>query len=369
MAAHHSLISEIEDAIGHGSDARRLETLRRVTNLFLLGVDQYTEEQIGVFDDVLGHLIDRIETTARAELGERLAAVDKAPIEVVRRLAGDDEIAVAGPVLSQSARLTQADLVNLAKTKSQEHLLAISGRTRLDAAITDVLVDRGNSDVAHKVVTNAGAEFSTAGFEKLVKRAETDERLTEHVARRHDVPPQLFKVLIQRASDAVQKRIMVSADPVTKARLTSVITEVSTRVEHEAKPMRDYSAALDMVRERQQSGRLREHDLVYYAKTERFEEAVAALSLFCQVPVDVIDHLLHNDRPDAFLIPCKAADLDWPTVHALLRLHPASARTAIEALADDYLKLTKATADRVMRFWRVRKAATSSTAEPALTKH
>src|SRR5277367_5806959 len=110
MGAPQSIIAELEDAIQSGSQDKRVETLRRVTDLFLSGADRLNESQIAVFDDVLGHLIKRIEGKAMVELSTRLAPVDNAPPEVVLRLAWDDNIAVAEPVLAHSTRLTNQDL-------------------------------------------------------------------------------------------------------------------------------------------------------------------------------------------------------------------------------------------------------------------
>src|SRR5690606_15806534 len=115
MHFRQSLIGELESAIHSGSKEKRVATLRRVTDLFLTGADRFTQDQIDVFDDVIGLLVHRIEGKALAELSERLAPVEKAPIEVIRRLARDDEIAIAAPVLSQSQRLTSQDLIEVAR--------------------------------------------------------------------------------------------------------------------------------------------------------------------------------------------------------------------------------------------------------------
>lgn len=119
-ATRSELFDELELAIQGGSAERRLQTLRRVTDLFLGGADRFNDEQIGVFDDVLGHLIRKIEARALIELSVRLAPLDNAPIEAVRQLARHDAIAVAGPVLAESARLTTADLVEIAQRKYAE---------------------------------------------------------------------------------------------------------------------------------------------------------------------------------------------------------------------------------------------------------
>src|SRR6188472_4168302 len=101
----HSIIAELEDAVRGGSPARRVETLRQVTDLFLNDGERLSEDQVKVFDDVLCILIARVETRARAELARRLAPVDYAPFEVIQHLAFDDEIEVAGDVLTNSSRL------------------------------------------------------------------------------------------------------------------------------------------------------------------------------------------------------------------------------------------------------------------------
>jgi len=83
-------------------------------------------------------------TMGRArELSAQLAPIGNAPVNVIQRLARDDEITVAGPVLAQSPRLSPTDLVDIAETKSQAHLLAISGREAIAPMVTDVLVHRG----------------------------------------------------------------------------------------------------------------------------------------------------------------------------------------------------------------------------------
>src|SRR5271156_6759965 len=164
MGAATSLLPELEHVIQHGSRRKRVETLQRLTALFLAGADAYSDAHVDVFDDVFGLLIKEIETKARAELANRLAHVSNAPLNVIRALASDDDIAVAGPVLKLAPRLQEADLVDLAKTKGQAHLQAISTRQALGEAVTDVLVRRGDREVARNVAGNRGARLSEAGF-------------------------------------------------------------------------------------------------------------------------------------------------------------------------------------------------------------
>jgi uncharacterized protein (DUF2336 family) len=139
------LIAELEGAVKGGSSARRIQMLRRVTDLFLSDADRLNEAQIGVFDDVLVRLIERMETQALAQLSATLSKSDLAPKEIVRQLAYHEEASVAVPVLSKSIRLSESDLIEIANTRGPQHLLAISNRAILNEPVTDALLKRGNS--------------------------------------------------------------------------------------------------------------------------------------------------------------------------------------------------------------------------------
>ena len=73
------LIDELEAALTSGTNSRRIEMLTRITDLFVGGAGRYSEEQIGVFDDVMVRLVSTIEAKARAKLAHRLAPIANAP--------------------------------------------------------------------------------------------------------------------------------------------------------------------------------------------------------------------------------------------------------------------------------------------------
>ena len=197
-----SLLDELQSTLAHGTVARRVETLRRVTDLFINGAVDYSDEQVGLFDDVFQCLIDHIETSAKMLLANRLAPIDTAPPLTIRALAFDDVIEVAGPVLSQSMRLDDKTLIENARSKSQAHLMAISTRRTLSGAVTDVLVQRGNDEVIQSTVNNPGAEFTERGFTRLVNRADGDDNLTTSIGLRPSVPRHLYLKLLAKASAA-----------------------------------------------------------------------------------------------------------------------------------------------------------------------
>jgi len=128
MINRASLIDELENVLASGTSDQRIQTLSRITDLFILGAEHYSEAHIDLFDDVLVKIAARIEAKSLARLSNRLAPMQHAPKRIVKELALHDDIAVARPILKASERLDESDLVVTARTKSQEHLLAISER-------------------------------------------------------------------------------------------------------------------------------------------------------------------------------------------------------------------------------------------------
>jgi uncharacterized protein (DUF2336 family) len=358
MNAHASMLQELETSIRDGSPNQRITTLRRVTDLFLRGAERYDEEQVKLFDHVIGRLAAEIEKTALAELARRLAPVENAPKGVIRTLGPPAAISVAAPVLAESPQLDEADLVELASTRSQAHLLAMCGRPDLSEAVTDVLVDRGNGLVARKVTTNEGARFSEAGFTSLVVRAENDDDLAEKVGKRADIPPHLFQKLVAQATERVQQRLLAGATPEIQVAIQHILFEISRKVS--GKPelaSRSYSAASSFVRMLVQSDKLTISELAKFANSGRFEESVAALAELSGVPLDIVDRVMHGDCIDPLLVLCKAKGFDWSLVRSLVVMRRNCRKLSPQELAricQDYGALSRATADRVLRFWQIR---------------
>jgi uncharacterized protein (DUF2336 family) len=357
MPAALSLIPELEEVIQHGSRKKRVETLQRVTTLFLYGASSYNDEHIDLFDHVFGLLIKEIENQARAELSARLAPVPNAPVNVLRALAKDDDIAIAGPVLTLAPRLPDADLVDVAKTKSQAHLQAISARQILGEAVTDVLVGRGDREVARTVAGNRGARISTQGFSRLVQRAADDGVLAEKVGLRPDIPPPMFRELLMRATGIVLQRLLASAAPEATTEVRDVLAKVSKEVGARVGP-RDYTAAQRVVLNLNRAGQMNEAALVAFCGEGKYDESVVGLAALAKVPINVVDRLMSGDRPDPVLILCKAAGLGWSTVKGIFRVHPRGKEVAQygfdEAFAN-YNRLSTSTARRVVRFWQIKR--------------
>lgn len=361
-----SIADEVEAAVAAGSPDKCLDTMRRVAALFSASADSLDEEQITLFGDVLDRLINTIELRSLAEIGARvalaelsaqLAPIAQAPTQVVRRLARHDELSVAAPVLTESARLTAEDLVEIAQSKAEGHLLAISSRWWLKEMVTDVLLARRFKSVSHRLMKNPGARISPAGFAIVLAQAESDPELAVETGIRVDLPVALRNQLLGKATDAVRTRLLSRAPPHLFEEIRNAISTASASANREMSKERDFAAAGYLVAQLKIEGRLDEEVLCDFARKRRYEETVIALAELSESNVDVVRPLMQSLRSDGILVPCKVAALSWPSVTLVLNCRFSRGATSPDELAKlkhQYAKLTVADARRLLKLWTVR---------------
>src|ERR1700749_4718829 len=164
MTAATTLIPGLEEIVRNGDPKRRADAARRIAELFFQDAAVLRPNLVDLFDEILIDLVPHAELVARVELAERLSLISNAPRVLVGRLARENEIMVAGPILRRSPVLDEEALLEIARVKGQGHLLAMSERPKLSADLTDVIVERGDREVIRRAAGNAGAPFSESGY-------------------------------------------------------------------------------------------------------------------------------------------------------------------------------------------------------------
>jgi uncharacterized protein (DUF2336 family) len=362
MHPRASLIDELEVRLKSGTNAQRTNILQRVTDLFILNADGASDAQVEIFDDVMMRLIETIEDRILAEFSRRLASIENSPVNVVQKLARHDQIEVAGPVLEKSD-LSDVDLVEIAYTKSQAHLAAIADRSCLNPVVADVLVRRGNSEVAMKVAANNGARFSYSGFTDLVQRALDHAGLAESVSNRADIPPELHEFLVLRATENVKRHLVATCKLEMRGRIERILSNVSDRIVKEAPKAPPAGGAWS-------ARTLFKRDLAKLRS--QFDDAlasqdasniIASLAKLAGVSDEAVRAVVQQRSEDGILIVCKAGDVSWQSVKQLLlsrfwgRQPPEA---ALKDLSDKYFRLSGESAERVLLFMKARKAVSAA---------
>ncbi len=362
-----SFLQELDIAVSQGSAESRERALWHVTDLLIVG--RYTDSEIWMFGEIISRLEQDIEIAARAQLAKRLARVDNAPIRVINKLAFDDSIDVAGPVLRHSERLDARTLVANARSKSQEHLLAISRRRSICEEVTDELVTRGNREVVRSVAKNNGARLSDFGILHMIKRSESDSILFEQLGQRKDIPRHLFQQLIAKAADNAKRRLE-SERPEAASQIQSLVTDVTGALHSKFGPAsKGYFDAKREVGKQHQYGNLNEQKIFEYARSHRFEEATVGLSLLCSLPVDVVERVLVDKNKEIALILANALGFSWETAMSLLFLGAPDHRIVahdLENMKREFAGLNVETSRSVLRTYQSRKQAVAGPGERRL---
>jgi len=345
-------LKDLEKTLAGAPPDKYAAIMRSVTDLFLSAPTKLSAEQIALFDDVITRLIERLEAEALAELSERIAGNADAPHHIMHRLAANDAIAVAGPVLARSERLHDEHLVEIATTKSQAHLSHIAGRRQVSPAVTDVLVDRGDRNVIRKVAENSGASLSRLGMSTLAMRADGDDELIETISKRTDVPSLIFAQLLSYATEQTRARLL-AAQPQNSAAVELVLSHATSHAQNLAAAAKDWAAAQRLVDMFSQDTELTKRKVLEFADGEKLTELVAALSVLSAIPVHLVGRLICDQNGFGIMVLCKSITLDWFTAHAVLSNGPNNEerRPQLEALGEDFERLSVLTARRLLAFW------------------
>ncbi|MDP1866227.1 DUF2336 domain-containing protein [Bradyrhizobium sp.] len=365
MSAARSFLTDLDHAVSRGTAESRIRALWHTTDLMITG--RYSEDEIWTFGEVIGRLADEIEVAARAQLARRLARFEDAPVNIIHKLAFDDSIEVAGPILQGSEKLEPYALVANVCTKGQTHLLAISKRETLAEIVTDVLVTRGDQEVVNSVATNSGARFSDFGFLHMIQRAEGDSILAEQLGLREDIPRHIFQQLIAKASDDVRKRLERER-PAMVDQIKSTMSDVAGELQSKFGPVsRSYFVAKRLVTAQHRQGNLNENSISLYARSHKLDEVTIGLSLLCSLPGDVIERAMLDKNRETLLILAKALDFSWATTMALLFLGAKGHRitgSELRELESEFGRLNLKTSRSVLEFYQSRKNAGDTDAGP-----
>ena len=365
MSGAKSFLRDLDHAVSRGTAESRIRALWHTTDMMITG--RYSDDEIWTFGEVIGRLADEIEVAARAQLARRLARFDAAPVNIIHKLAFDDSIDVAGPILQESEKLEPYALVANVCTKSQTHLLAISKRESLEEMVTDVLVTRGNQEVVNSVATNSGARFSDFGFLHMIQRAEGNSIFAEQLGLREDIPRHIFQQLIAKASDDVRKRLERER-PAMVDQIKSTMSDVAGELQSKFGPVsRSYFVAKRVVTAQHRQGNLNENSISLYARSHKLDEVTIGLSLLCSLPGDVIERAMLDKNRETLLILAKALDFSWATKMALLFLGAKDHRitgSELRELESEFGRLNLKTSRSVLEFYQSRKNAGDTDAGP-----
>ncbi len=272
---------------GDANTMERDQLFRNMAQLYSYVSDRCDDEQVSQYDEVLCQLAELVEVEARTHVAKLLAPLERAPGNVVVRLA-NDTIEVAAPLLEFSNVLSDDDLIDIVTNRTEAHRVAIAGRANVPERVGDAIVEHGGSSSVIRLVRNPNAELGHAALERLVERASHDTEIAADLRGRTDIDWKGLRGEIHAAGDKVLETVaqhQPQIDPVTIGKVSSV---VYNRMKNRAGfSSQEWKVAYNQVKALADRRQLDDRALMRFARFGYGHHTAAALTVLLQVAPEV----------------------------------------------------------------------------------
>ncbi|MEQ1901936.1 MAG: DUF2336 domain-containing protein [Devosia sp.] len=306
---------------GDANIVERDQLFRNMAQLYSYVSDRCDDEQVAQYDEVLCQLAELVEVEARTHVAKLLAPLERAPGNVVVKLA-NDSIDVAGPLLEFSNVLSDDDLIEIASKQSEAHRIAIAGRASVAERVGDAIVEHGGAQSMLRLVRNSNAELGRATVEKLAAFANTDPALAADLRGRTDIDWKSLRVEIVDAGEKVLETIGTAkgVDPVTAGKVNAV---VYNRMRNRAGfSSQEWKVAFNQVKALYDRKQLDERALVRFARFGYGHHTAAALTVMLRVSPEVFVKWLAMQDYVALTVALRALGLQPDLFEAIIASMP-----------------------------------------------
>ena len=361
MSAPTAKFALLLDLAKETSSERRRDLLREITTLLVCDPSVQTLANCSAFDEIAAAVIADLKSEARSEIS-RLFAETTLPLGRSARQLAMDEIGIARPVLEHSMALTDNDLIDVASTQTQEHLMAVTRRSNIGELVSHALVAHGEDRVVASLLGNSGAKIARKTYERVTERAETSAILQAPLVRREGVPLDLLNHLYVAVAPVLRQEILKQYENVSPAELEAALERSRKRVAKAYGGLPDdLEVARLELRKLERAGHIQPPVLVRLMR-EGAQSRTLFLLAFAQLTeadFPLVRRLIDTRDVDALALLCRAAGFERAlfVTLSLLVVSEESGRTRLEEFGKLYESVPVATAQRAVRFWKVRAAA------------
>ena len=307
---------------GDANILERDQLFRNMAQLYSYVSDRCDDEQVAQYDEVLCQLAELVEVEARTHVAKLLAPLDRAPGNVVNKLA-NDSIEVAAPLLEFSNVLSDDDLIEIVSTQSEAHRVAIAGRNSVPERVGEAIVEHGGTPSVARLVNNKAAEISRDTMQKLVVRASTDAAIATNLRGRPDLDWGSLRTQITAAGQKVLDELGGSSRPVDPVTAGKVNAVVYNRMRNRAGfSSQEWKVAYNQVKALYDRHQLDERALTRFARFGYGHHSAAALSVMLRVAPEVFVKWLAAQDYVAITVALRAVGITPDLFEALVATMP-----------------------------------------------
>jgi hypothetical protein len=339
---------------GDANVVERDQLFRNMAQLFSYVSDRCDDEQVAQYDEVLCQLAELVEEEARTHVARLLAPLERAPGNVVVKLA-NDTYDVAAPLLEFSNVLSDDDLIDIIEKQSEEHRTAIAGRKSVPQRVGDAIVEHGGQPSVTKLVRNHNAELGKAAIERLVQRASMDETIAADLRGRADIDWNSLRGEIQSFGDKVLEAVGANQriDPVTAGKVSAV---VYNRMRNRAGfSSQEWKVAYNQVKALSDRKQLDDRALMRFARFGYGHHTAAALTVLLRVGPEVFVKWLAMQDYVAITVALRALGVSPDLFEAMVGTMPwrdLPTETDKVQIRRRFEALTQEEASGIFELWR-----------------
>ncbi len=340
---------------GDSNIVEREQLFRNMAQLYSYVSDRCDDEQVAQYDEVLCQLAELVEAEARAHVAKLLAPLDRAPGNVVVKLA-NDEIEVAQPLLEFSNVLNDDDLIEIIAKQSEAHRVAIAGRQQVAERVGDAIVEHGEGDSVVRLVRNTNAELGEQALERLAGRAAQDAALAADLRGRTDIDWKALSSRIDAVGDKVREtieQIDPRVDPVTVGKVQAV---VYNRMRNRAGfSSQEWKVAYNQVKALSDRKQLDERALIRFARFGYGHHTAAALTMLLRVGPEVFVKWLAMQDYVAITVALRALGIQPDLFEAMIASMPwrdLPSQADLQNVRKRFEALSKDEAVGIFELWR-----------------
>ncbi|MCZ6858978.1 MAG: DUF2336 domain-containing protein [Alphaproteobacteria bacterium] len=283
--------SDVERLLADPSPAVRAETAAKVANQFTGG--SLSESERAAAEDIFRVMIRDVEVRVRESLARAVKESTSLSHDIAISLAKDvDQVAL--PMLAYSSVLTDEDLIEIVHEAGPKKQQAIATRLEVSAGVSEALVDRGDEDAVHLLVSNHGADIPENSLEKVLDQFGDHDRLHGPLAARPKLPLRVAERMVSMVSDSLQEYILTKhslrpglvSDLVMASRERATVSFLDGRASDEA--------VLDLVRQLAANDRLTASIILRALCLGDLRFCETSLAVLAGVPTMSAQTLIHD---------------------------------------------------------------------------
>jgi uncharacterized protein (DUF2336 family) len=355
----------------------RATLFKRLADVVCLPASRVNAFERAMTADLLVEMLRAARPEERARVAVRLSGLAEIPNALLRLLLRDQP-EVARPILTDSAALTDSDLIGCIRHAGSDHRLMIAQRRHVSEVVCDALVEAGEPAVVEAMLRNEGARLSQGAVEAIAAATRIYPALIAPLLRRPELRPSQAYVMFWWA-EPESRRIILQRFAVGREVLQDAVSDVFAMAAEDRWQDPLARKALQFIERRQ-----RNRAAIDKSPFESLEDAVAAAQqgLTRELASEIAylsglkpmtgAKILTDPCGEPLAVLCKATGLPKGAVRALWRsmrrpeadsegqMVPALERTL---LIYDMMAVDRA--QTVLRYWNW---ALSSALTPALLR-